>query len=260
MTEQTQDKSTTSRCRSRLTFLTAAISLLVVAVALIWSRSGSPSIEERLAAIEAARAIPEAENAAGIYNVLLQDPNVTLLLGHSPDFFDGQSWDRLSREFWLHSDHPQLAQWIAQNRHLIDRLLEAGRFEKCRFPIIIDIEEKLSQIERIGSMLHWASLLRLASNNDIAEGRIDAAITKWTCVLQMGRHLRQQPTLTDWIGSTAVEEQGSCQTAVFLAEGSPDDHHLEKIASLPLQVRDDWATVLERIRLVEKLAEQKRRE
>ena len=90
MANQPQDKRKTVKRRRRFTLLAVAISFLAAVVALIWHRTGLPSIEERLAAIEAARAIPDSENAATIYDDLLRDPNATSLLDHRPGFFDDE--------------------------------------------------------------------------------------------------------------------------------------------------------------------------
>jgi len=58
----------------RLLFVMISGVLVVLAV-LICSYPNSPSIDEQLAAIEAARAIPDSENAAIVYDRLLNDPN-----------------------------------------------------------------------------------------------------------------------------------------------------------------------------------------
>jgi hypothetical protein len=214
-----------------------ALSFLIVAVAFVWSRSRVPSVDERLAAIEAARAIPDSENAATVYNDLLRDPNATSLLDYRPEFLDEESLNRTSTKPWLSRDHPQLAAWVKEHQYIIDKLVEAAKFEKCRFPIIIDFEKMGGP--RPSSMRQWAFLLRFAANNDIAEGRIDAAITKWRCIVQMGNHLRQQPMLLDQLCTDGVERLAWPNIARFIVEGAPTEMHFQKIEAMPLPTANE---------------------
>ena len=258
MTEQTQDKSTTHKPRRRFALSTIVLGLLIVTVAFLWFRSRHPSIEDRLAAIEAARTIPDSENAAVLYNRLMADANATSFDIH-PAFLDKHSGIFTLRRPWSTLDYPELADWINERQWLIDELMTGLQFEKCRFPINIDLYTSPA-LEPIWTMRKWAYLLMRASGNDIGESRIDGAIAKWRCIIRMADHLYQQPTAIDRLIGIGLEQLSLGQVAVVLATGDVDENRLKKIEPLVLQTRDDWATVLQTILAVEKLAEEKVRE
>ena len=76
MTEQTQDKSKVHKRGRKFALSIIALSLLIAVVAFVYSRINSPTVDERLAVFEAARAIPDSENAAILYEQLLGDPRM----------------------------------------------------------------------------------------------------------------------------------------------------------------------------------------
>ncbi len=76
MPEQKQENKkpeNIKRTKRRVWLAAIVVAITVLIVCLLWSRWNSNSVDERLAAIEAARAIPDEENAAIIYNLLLED-------------------------------------------------------------------------------------------------------------------------------------------------------------------------------------------
>ncbi|OHB63972.1 MAG: hypothetical protein A2Y77_10250 [Planctomycetes bacterium RBG_13_62_9] len=177
-----------TRRRKWLWLIAIAVVLLAIIGAFLWMAGlgrDRPSAEERLAEIEVARAVPDSENAAILYNKLLQDPNAASLSDSRPDSLVKEIYSHTLYEPWLSKDHPESAAWVKEHQFIIDRLLEAARLEKCRFPLIIDVADT-SQMDRMKTMRQWGFLLSIAANNDTAEGRDDAAITKWQCLLKMG--------------------------------------------------------------------------
>jgi len=258
--QQNQKPKNAKRTRKRVWLAAIVGAITVLIVCLFWSRWNSNSVDERLAAIEAARAIPDEENAATIYNQLMQDPNATLLLDYRPGFLDDDSDNLTFLQPWSGKDFPELAVWIKEQQHVFDRLLEASKFDKCRFPIAIDPVQRSQPSQPYRAMRKWTFLLRRAANNDIGEGRIDDAIDKWRCLLQMSNHLRQQPLFIEYLVALAIEAVALNQTVVFLVEGNADESHLRKVETLPLHTEDDWSAVLEEILPVEELLEQKMKE
>ncbi|MHC4073307.1 MAG: hypothetical protein ACYTGS_14950 [Planctomycetota bacterium] len=251
MAEQTREKSKVAERTRKRIWLAVAISLLVVAAVLVWHRSRFSTIEERLAAIEAAHAIPDSENAAILYNLLLADVDA-VSLDESLRFLDGDANMLTRRQPWLERDYPELAAWIEEHQWLIDELLAATQLEKCRFPIHIE-PYRHTEVSRLRTIRSWRFLLKRAANNDVAEGRIDDAIAKWRCLIQMGGHLQQQCTFIEYLEGMSSEAVGMNQAAVFVVEGNPDEHQLHKIASLPFEIQDDWDAILERIAPVAEL-------
>ena len=259
MAEHGQRKSkAANRRRYHVWFaLALMIAILIVVVGLFYLGSDTPSIGERLAIIEAARAIPDSQNAALAYNELLLDPNATSLLDYRPKFFDDQMWNRALKEPWLDTEYPQLAQWIQKHQFIIDKIHKAAKFEECRFPIVIDVQQMSLQTKRGKAMRQWAFLLTFAANNDVLEGQIDAAITKWRCITQMANHLYQQPTFIDHTCASAIGRLALVPIARLIVEGKPSETHLRSIETLPVPVADDWAEDFRELRAVESLSGQK---
>lgn len=237
-------------------FVTMAICILAVTGLLRDRRSA----DERLAEIEAARAIPDTENAAMIYNELLQNPKATSLSNARSQagepLLSGQP---VLYGPWLSKDQPEVDAWIKEHQYIIDGLLATARCEKCRFPIIIDVAN-MSFMNRVAPMRQWGFLLRSAANNDIAEGRVDAAMAKWRCLLQMGNHLRQQPDLSDHLLANSAEEAAMEPMADFIVTGSPTEMHLQKIEAMSLPMKDRWAEYDSQTRLTDALISQKVKE
>lgn len=266
MAEQNRDNHNRVNTKQTKKFLVLIVVIVVIASTVLfslifWSIKQDKTVDEQLADIEAARAIPEAENAATIYNELLADPNADSLFDIMPDFLDDQTWNQTMTEPWLSKDHPKLAALIKEHQYVIDKLLEAGSFEECRYPIDIDImQQSQLMMDMIPDMRQWAFLLSFAANNNLAEGQINAAITKWRCILQMGNHLRQQPMLIYHLAAQAIDRIAFVPMARFIVEENAVEIYLKKIEAIPLPVTNNWKKIFEETRLVEGMTTQKMKE
>ena len=257
MSEQRQQNKNPQNPKRPNKRIRLAVTIIVIATIIccvfwkigLWNLQ---SVDEQLAAIEATRAIPDSENAATIYRQLLQDPNATSLLDYRPAFLDDDSDNLTFRQPWSGKDFPQLGAWLKEQQPVIDRLFKASKFDKCRFPIAI-----AALPDHLTAMRKWTFLLKRAGNNDIGEGRIDDAIDKWRCLVQIGNHLRQQPLFDAHLVAFAIEAVALNQTVVFLGEGNANERHLCEIETFSLHTEDDWAAVLEEILPAEQVAEQK---
>lgn len=253
MSQKKQDNEkaqTTNRKKMRVWLAAIIVVLTAIIACFVWSQGKSKSADERLAEIEAARAIPDSENAAVVYNKLMQDPNATSLLAEWPQFILSETSGKMALIVpWQSEDYAELAVWIKQKQPVIDRLLDASKFDKCRFPIEMPLPANQA-------MHRWTLLLRLAVIDDIANDRIDYAIDKWRCLLQMGNHLRQQPLFDAHLLAIAMEAVALRQTTAFLVQGNADEAHLSRIELLPLHTKDNWASALEEITPAEELAEE----
>ncbi len=214
----------------------------------------SQTVDEQLAAIEAARAIPDEENAAIIYYQLLDNYDESSL---SPDFMDDDLDYRTRLQPWLSNDYPELAEWVKDRQDIISTLLEASKKENCRFPIIIDDQKMQAGMEHLSAMRRWTFLLCRAANNDIAEGRIDAGIQKCKCLVQMGKHLCQQPSMINYLVGIAVEALALRSMNTFILEGDVSEKHLKTIEAALPQTKDNWAEVSSKIMEFEALYERK---
>lgn len=253
MAEMMPEKAeATKRTSQRLRFYIIVGILIVIAV-LTYQYLDYRSIDERLATIEASQAILDSENVAILYDKLLQNPDASIKDQsdlHGPDVMVTRS------QPWVEKDYPKIAAWIEDHQWLITELMKISQFEKCRFPLIVEPRRNV-QVKRLRTMRKWAFLLCQAANNDIGEGRIDDAIAKWQCLIQIGKHLRQQSQLIEYLEGMGTESVGIRRTINFLAEYNASESHLRKIESFQVQTHDDWPAVLDRIRPVEEIGEQK---
>ncbi|MHC4618195.1 MAG: hypothetical protein ACYTEQ_10635 [Planctomycetota bacterium] len=229
-----------------LVFLAAALVVLVF----LWisGRWGIRSAEEKLAAINAARAIPDDENAAVIYTQLAE---TTDLASDQPEFLSGGGFSGP----WLSADHPEAAEWLRARQSAIARLMEACQRQRCYFPLPAWTGEWERYVAKLTAMRHWAFLLVSAADNDVAEGRIDAGLEKCLCVVRMANHSYQQPTKIDFLVGAAIEALALQTLNRFIVEGAATEGHLRTIEeSLPATENNwerDWPKIVE----VEKLLE-----
>ena len=120
---------TARRKRKRIWLAAIIVALTAIIASFLWSLQNSKSVEQRLAAIEAARAIPDSENAAVIYHKLaMAGDRVVGRPGYS-DARDTFKFIRPRRS----GDYPKVAAWLQDRQDVISELLKASEFEKCRF-------------------------------------------------------------------------------------------------------------------------------
>ncbi len=236
----------------------AAIVACILGAAAFWQ--DPQSADDRLAEIEAARAIPDSENAAIVYDELLRDPNARSPLDHLRESVEKEDFDRARHEPWRRQDYPELAAWVEEHQYIIDKLLEASRLEKCRFPICIDIIIPASEMDRAIAVRGWGFLLTLAANNDLAEGRNEGAMEKWRCLFQIGSHLGQHPGITDHLLGRAVTSMAIGPMARFIVAGNAPESRLQEIETLWLPTESDLSEQLDAVRSVEDLRAQKLKE
>ncbi|MHC4528444.1 MAG: hypothetical protein ACYS29_11240 [Planctomycetota bacterium] len=205
----------------------AAVFLLVILVCLVlvWIRWSSRSANERIAAFEAARAIPDEENAAVLYGQLFETSDVG---ADAPGFF-ATSHPSATSGPWLSAEHPETAEWIKGHQSTIAKLMEASRREKCALAIDLDPGPTNQHMKLLAEMRQWAQLLVSAANNDIAEGRTDAGIEKYLCIIRMAKQLDQQPILVDFLVSIALEALALIRMKPFILEGDITKEGLDTV-------------------------------
>jgi hypothetical protein len=253
---------TTKRGRPLRWWIGVAMLAAAAALALLWlsKRLTLHSVDEQLAAIEAARAIPDSENAARFYTELLATYDEAEFSSY---VMDNQTYDVTQRQPWRSADHPELAAWLQGQQDTIAKLKHISTFDKCRFPIgpcdnAVQLAQQMqSRMDMFRGVRMWASLLACAANNDTADGRPDKALEKYLCVIRMGRHLRQHPLLIDYLLALAIEQLALKNLATFVIEGSADQEHLKAVEDALRGENHQWRKELEAAIEVERLIGQK---
>ena len=254
--QQCRDNEKTQRTKrgKKCLWIFLCVVFVMVLGILFWRIILYKSVDEQLAAIEAARAIPDSENAAILYDRILQNPNASLK--DQPVFLDPNS-DMLTRNHpWTANDYPKLDVWIKKHEWLINELMKVSQLEKCQYPLIVEPNRSIL-LKRLQMMRKWRFLLCWAANNDVAEGRIDDAIAKWQCMIQIGKHLRQQSHLIEYLEGISTEAVAAHRAIDFLAEDDASERHLQKIESFEVETQDDWTAVLDRTGPVDELEQKK---
>ncbi len=208
------------------------------------------TFDEELAVLEAKYAVPDRENAAIIYNQLLEDYNKATF---EPNFIDPNLEDLIRKEPWLSKDHPEVALWLRRQEGTIATLIEVSKIEECRFPFNADIMSFEDKVDRFGAMRRWAVLLIYAANNDIAEGRTEEGLEKYIAVLQMGKHQCQQPAIIDFLVGIAIEALPTNSLKRFIVTGDDTEEYLDLIEKALTEIKHDWSYDWPRILDYEKL-------
>lgn len=204
------------------------------------------SVDEQLAEIEAARAIPDSENAAIIYNELLAEYGD---IRSPPDFLDHNASDMTISHPWSSITHPKLAEWIEGLDPMMGRLVEAAKMDRCHFTI----HKQDGQIDRLMARLMWEDVLTRAANRDVGEGRSDKAIEKYMVMIQFGRHLGQQPTFLENGAGIGLEERSIHALIRFIVYRPLSNDQLHAIEQYPIDAKNDWAAASEAMLRMERL-------
>lgn len=208
------------------------------------------TFDNELAALEAKYKIPDEENADVIYNQLLADYNKS---GFEPNCLDNEDIDyETSRTYWHSKDYPEVAKWIGGHKELIDNLMQVSQFEKCNFDALFKTPF-FFDMKRPGAFRRWAQLLLRASNNDIAEGRIEQGLDKIYCTLQMGKHLCQQPSLIEILSGMGVKGLAIEDFKNFVITGKANKKQLAAIERFIEESGHDWQSDWPRVLDYEKL-------
>ncbi len=214
----------------------------------------SHNFEKELKSLNDKYAVPDQQNAALIYNQLLENYESGDYL---PDLADSGTDDLPRKQPWLSKDHPGLAAWLQGHRKTIATLLEASKIEKCRFPIDENsLKSALGQSARphLSPMKKLAWLLVCAANNDLAEKRLDEALEKQIALLWISEHIRQQPVTVDMKTGISYQALALSRINMFLVEESPAQSHIQMLEDALSGISHDWAVTWAAVADCEKLS------
>ena len=237
------------------------------------------TFDDELAAIEAARAVPDSENAATIYDELLkgydgerfvfpdlssveiEDANIIEYMElfkkakpkntFYPDFWDEELEDLTMSKPWSGKDYPELVKWLKEKHEsTIEKLMQASLKRRCQFPINVDMVNT-QHIDRYMAMVDWVHLLIRAANNDRGDGRIDQAVEKYTSVLKMNNLILQDSS--DAIMGIGISLRIMRPLKRFVISGEITNEHLNILEEAHKGVKYDWTWYCPRIIEHEKL-------
>jgi hypothetical protein len=195
------------------------------------------TFDEELADLQAKYAIPDSENAAPIYNQLLEDYNDASYYGDLPRELHRKLHIRAP---WTDPEHPVFAKWLDSRRDIITSLIEASKVEKCRFPIYVDPEHFRRTNKRLNAVRRWIRLLSAAAYNDLGQGRFDEALEKQMAGLALGKHQRQQPALVEMLVGMAIEAMALRGFNVFAVICDATEQQLDAIDRAVAAIEHDW--------------------
>ncbi len=264
------------RPRDRLTRwgrrITVAAALLVaIFLGVRWL---VPTPEEQLAAFDAARAVPDEDNAALTYAELLTGEQVPpsklatavariaaairdpvsvqesralsgglLELPLADGISDPNAAKTVGLRPWRSAECPELKQWLDTHRKRIGRLQEAARKPSCYFPVS-PTSGRMNLLDvPLGVLKQNILLLRYAANNDFGEGDIDGGLAKCDSLLSIGRHFCAQPGAYCLLSGVACETIALNRLVEFVVEDSPTDRQLQDFAVCCQNLDDRWESL-----------------
>ncbi|MHC4528443.1 MAG: hypothetical protein ACYS29_11235 [Planctomycetota bacterium] len=247
-----EDRQTPRPVRKWLVRTTLFLLVILACVVLVWIVSGKPSVDEQIEAFDAARSIPDDENAAVIYRQLWE---TNLGRAVRPSFTRRYTYGLITHRLWSSKDRPEAAQWIQSHQDTRSMLKQACERAKCWLPISTDRRVSKKLRDSVEVMREWAELLIAAGNNDMAEGRIDAGLEKYLCAVQMAKHLYQMPLTRNLWEGREIEELALARINAFIVEGDASEEHIGivKVALPPME--DNWSRYWPEILEMESLLE-----
>jgi len=245
---QDNDNAKTAKRKKKRVWFAIIVVLTAIIACFLWSLRNSRSIDERLAAIEAARAIPDSENAAVIYYQLARSGGRT---DARPGYSDARDTFLFTRP-WRGEDYPKVAAWLQDQQDVIGDLLKASKFEKYRYkefvePGTVIMTSGAAQLYpyRFAAQYRisdrWRDLLICAVGNDIAEDRKPAAIEKFLALTQMADHQRQDTDLLTYADGLATEITALLAIAGLIVEGDVAQGDLQSLEAALPPTKENWA-------------------
>ena len=206
--------------------------------------------DKELVELETKYAISDEQNAAFSYVEIFENLDVD---SNQPEFYVYSS-PSSKDEPWLSKDHPETAEWLKGHQDTIEKLIKTAKKDKCLFiPINADLFGYSDNMEDLSKVRQCAFLLVSVANNDVAEGRINAAIEKYFCVIRMANHMYQQLTMIQHLTGHGIESLALNRLNRLVIEGRPELEHFLLIADSMIGIENDWDTYWPRVLDFEKL-------
>jgi hypothetical protein len=196
------------------------------------------TFDKEIATYEENFIVPDEENAASVYNRLLQDYNPK---EWRLSFLPKEEFRMISSKPWLSRDHPELVRWIKRHEETLMALPDVCQMKTCRFPSNFEISSTNKLYEnRYFALRSWALILLLSGNNDVAEGRFDEAFAKYIYALRIKEHLYQQKRMNDLLNSFAIEGLVFPCLYRFVVENGLSEGQLRLVPNILNNLENNW--------------------
>lgn len=193
------------------------------------------TFDEELAVLEAARAVRPEADAAELYEVLFDRWEQ---IEENDPFPDEADDDCITpHQPWTAEEFPEVAAWFERNKDFFQDVIEATQKPDCYFPAAVTILDLSDLLERVSPFLRFIQHLIRASYLDIGENR-KGAWEKQVAALNIGKHINQQPMLTNLL--TGVSFESLARTALkkmLLQQSFPEDISEDDLLAMTMPIR-----------------------
>lgn len=161
--------------------------------------------------------------------------------------------DMMMSKPWKSEEHPELAAWLAKHEETIKILSSATSYENCFFSFQQGPDIMLDVLPRASKFRSCTKLLRLAIQNDIAEGRRAAALDKFRVMIGMANHMYQPSSLIEVLVSISIDTQVYNLLRELAMDSDLTDSDIKTIEDILSARKYDWQKVWPIILDIEKM-------
>jgi hypothetical protein len=161
------------------------------------------TFDEELAALESKRVVPAEDDAAPLYEELFLRWKESEETDPFPEEADDDC-DGTTDRPWTAAEFPEVVAWLTRHENFFKDVIAATQKPACFFPAAVTVAEFPKIMERFPPIKTFSFHLIRASYLDIGENRT-GAWEKQTAILNLGKHLNQQPMLIDVLTGVAIE-------------------------------------------------------
>lgn len=201
------------------------------------------TLDKEIAAFNAKYAIPDEDNAAVLYTAVMKNQNWDEICSQ----LDKLGYrDPNCVEHWSDEDGRKLAELVLPLEPDLNAIREAAKNSKCRFEVHPTVLGLDGDMDRLRIFRRWASILKtISSHNCPLQDQIDTDIT----LLQMSKHLSDQPTLLNLLSGLAIAGTGQNQLEKNIMDAAVSSQQLDAIENALQQSKFDmasqWPQILE---------------
>lgn len=180
------------------------------------------TFDEELAALEAERIVSPEDDAALLYENLFERWKQ---IEENDPFPEEADDDCVTQsQPWPAEEFPEVAAWFERHEDFFGDLIVATQKPACYFPPSVTVIGLSDSMERLSPVKHFAQHLIRASYYDIGENKdVFSAYQKQLAILNLGKHVSQQPMIIDMLTGIAIEAMGYAAMRETLMQESFDE-------------------------------------